>query len=416
MTEPAAPLRTEPVLDNVTRADASDELASTTLLRAAIGPINTPYYLAIFTRFDAQDKTGPHWNTAAALSTLNWMLLRRMWNPALAYSGVALTVALLVFGIGKLVLHYSEEVQWALVGLYMLALVAVPGLWGNAWLFKHYRADMARAVAAHATLADAAAMLAARAPSRQHLALLLGLNLVVAAAVVAMVQWAASFHGLPTGLGAPGGSSATVASSAPGTNVAIGRALEASATAVPPPIAAPASAPASAVPATASAPRPSAPVANAAASAPTVAASDTTGQGIAYAGRGKVQPPPVSPAPHQQASAPSPRPPASAAAQPTPLRAPAVATPVSEKTAEAPGGASRYVINVGLFADDNNARNALVQLQDAGLPGYTQEIRGKKGKRTWVRVGPFEAMAQAEKTVDSVRALGLDAQVVKLPQ
>lgn len=409
MTEPAAPPRTEPVLDNVTRADASDELASTTLLRAAIGPINTPYYLAIFTHFDAQDKTGLRWNTAAALSTLNWMLLRRMWNPALAYSGIALTVALLVFGIGKLVLHYSTELQWALAGLYTLALVAVPGLWGNAWLFKQYRADMARAVAAHASVADAAAMLAARAPGRQRLALLLGLNLVVGAAVAALAQWAASFNGLPTSLEAP---HATPPAAAASGNVASGRAVEAPSVPVIP-------APALATMA-ASAPQATAPLAPASAAQAPASAPPASAPGPAvatpppYAGRGKLQPALASPAPAPQASTSSPRVPP-AAAVPLSARAPAVSTATAEKTTT-DRAAGHFVINVGLFADDNNARNALVKLRDAGLPGYTQEMRGKKGKRTWVRVGPFEAMAQAEKTVDSIRSLGLDAQVVKLPQ
>lgn len=416
MTEPAAPTRTEPVLDSVTRTDPSDELATTTLLRAAIGAVNTHYYLGIFTRFDAQDKTGPSWNTAAALTTLNWMLFRRMWNAALAYAGIALTVALLVFGIGKLALHYSAEVQWALAGLYALALVVVPGLFGNALLFKQYRGDMARALSAHPTLPDAVAMLAAHAPSRQRLMVLGGLNLVAAAAVAAVVQWASGFNGLPTSLGAPNASPpVAVAVAVAGGNVATGRAVEASA------VATAASAPAlptvaaSAPQATASAAHAAAPAAQASASAPAVAASSppvtpAVAAPAPNAGRGRVQPAPaaVQAPPASPAAA---REPVAAPAAPAPRKTPAKALPPTAGTAT-----SHFVINVGLFADDNNARNALVKLKDAGLAAYTQEMHGKKGKRTWVRVGPFDAMAQAEKAVENIHALGLDAQVVKPSQ
>lgn len=409
MTEPAAPTRTEPVLDSVTRADPSDELATTTLLRAAIGPVNTDYYLAIFTRFDAQDKTGPSWNTAAALSTLNWMLFRRMWNAALAYCGIALTVALLVFGIGKLALHYSNEVQWGLAGLYALVLVAVPGLFGNALLFKQYRRDMARALSSHPTLPDATTMLAAHAPSRQRLAVLTGLNLVVAATVAAVVQWAANFNGLPTSLGTAPTPAAPATTPVPGSNVAMGRAVEAS-TAVQAAVAVSA--------AQASAPTPS-PVASAvqvAASAPAATASSTTAQAASYAGRGQVQPALASP-PALTPQSSAPRPPAQPALPATtaPRQSPAMAA-ARVGTSTTPPALNHFIINVGLFADDNNARNALVKLKDAGLAAYTQEMRGKKGKLTWVRVGPFDTLAQAEKTVDTIRTLGLEAQAVKQPQ
>lgn len=401
MTEPAAaPTRTEPVLDNVTRTDSSDELATTTLLRAAIGTVNTNYYLAIFTRFDAQDKTGASWNTAAALATLNWMLFRRMWNAALAYTGSALTVALLVFGIGKLVLHYSTELQWALAGLYALVLVALPGFWGNALLFRKYRADMAQALSVQATLADATAMLAVRAPSRRRLAVLLGFNFVLAAAVLAVIQWAATFNGLPNNLGAARPLT-PVAEPAPTGNVATGRTVEVS-TAVTATTSAPA------LPAaTASAPVPLTQAVATHASAPVVAASAPAVQAAstAYAGRGNVQPALVLPSASQAspASARTPAAPATTASAPPPKATPNPA-------------ATTFVINVGLFAEENNARNALVKLKDAGLAAYTQELRGKKGKLTWVRVGPFDALSQAEKTVETIRALGLDAQVVKLPQ
>ena len=71
------------------------------------------------------------------------------------------------------------------------------------------------------------------------------------------------------------------------------------------------------------------------------------------------------------------------------------------------------MINVGLFADDNNARNAFVKLQDAGLPALSQEIKSSKGKRTRVRVGPFETQPEADQAAERIRALQLEAVVFK---
>lgn len=466
MTEPAAPTRTEPVLDNVTRADQSDELATTTLLRAAIGPVNTNYYLGIFSRFDAQDKASPSWNTAAALCTLNWMLFRRMWNAALAYTGIALTVALLVFGIGKLALHYSSEVQWALAAVYVLTLVAIPGLFGNALLFRQYRRDMAQSLAAHSELSESAAMLAARAPSRKRLMVLAGINVAALAIVAIVVQWASDFNGLPATLDTSGANATAVTG-----NVAAGRAVDASAAHPAPGLrasapTAPAStvqAAASAVQAAASAPMATASAAHApvaTASVPTVAASTPTATKAASApqapaqsaptpapnaGRGGVQPPvptaktaekpgkveAAAKQPAQAAAQAQPKP-SEAPRKPaaTPANTPAAATATATDTPAPPAkgkasstaqaGASKsavaagsYGINVGLFADPNNARNAFVKLSDAGLSVYTQEMNSKKGKRTWVRVGPFDSVAQAEKSVEKIQALGLDAQVFK---
>ena len=73
--------------------------------------------------------------------------------------------------------------------------------------------------------------------------------------------------------------------------------------------------------------------------------------------------------------------------------------------------AQRYVVNVGLFAQENNARNALTQLTDADLPASTQSVKTGQGTRTRVRVGPFDTLAEAERAADKVRTLGLEAQV-----
>ena len=87
------------------------------------------------------------------------------------------------------------------------------------------------------------------------------------------------------------------------------------------------------------------------------------------------------------------------------------AKPKEESVAATPG--AKFLINVGLFADANNARNAYTKLQDAGLPALSQELQSAKGLRTRVRAGPFESQAEADSAAEKIRALRLDAAVVK---
>jgi cell division protein FtsN len=74
---------------------------------------------------------------------------------------------------------------------------------------------------------------------------------------------------------------------------------------------------------------------------------------------------------------------------------------------------SRYYVNVGLFADANNALNTFVKLTDAGLAATKQEFNTSKGKRTRVRLGPFDTEGQAISAIEKVRALGLEAIIVR---
>ena len=70
-------------------------------------------------------------------------------------------------------------------------------------------------------------------------------------------------------------------------------------------------------------------------------------------------------------------------------------------------------VNVGLFADPDNARNAYVKLVKAGLPAGREVIwppeGSSKSKLTRVRAGPFANQAQAQAAVAKIKALQLDA-------
>jgi len=85
----------------------------------------------------------------------------------------------------------------------------------------------------------------------------------------------------------------------------------------------------------------------------------------------------------------------------------------SAAAAAPPTPSGRFLINVGLFAQDDNARRAHARLRDAGLPAFTQEIQGRSGKLTRVRAGPFATRAEADAAARQIHALQLDAVVLR---
>jgi DedD protein len=71
------------------------------------------------------------------------------------------------------------------------------------------------------------------------------------------------------------------------------------------------------------------------------------------------------------------------------------------------------MVNVGLFANPDNANKAYARLQEAGLPAHSDALKSAKGALTRVRVGPFENQSEADSAAEKIRALHLDAAVVK---
>ena len=91
--------------------------------------------------------------------------------------------------------------------------------------------------------------------------------------------------------------------------------------------------------------------------------------------------------------------------EPKPVAAPAApAKPAGPMKME-----KGFYINVGLFADESNARKAQSRLLNEGLPAFRQTLDSAKGTRTRVRVGPFASRSEAESAASSIRALALDA-------
>ena len=413
-----------------TALDNTDEHSTTALYRAAVGEVNSAYYLPLFARFEAADRAGLSWNGAAALYTLNWLAFRHLWHAALVYAGVLVALALGIFGIGRLVFQFSDTTQWGLVGGLVLLSVLLPGLGANAVLHAATRKRMEAALKATHTVAEACALLSRKAPTRKSLIA----QMVANALGLALLAYAwLQFEGWT-----PVAATPPVAADA--RNVAVGRTIDVSVPQAPAPEqVASAPIPATSAPlTTASAPAPvaqraasaaavvPAPQVAAASSAPALARAASASATLVAASATTKAPTPAAPAAKPPATAPvaaAPRVGSSAPGKIIILSRPVAAesaairangtngTNNASSPETAVAQAQRYVVNVGLFAQENNARNALTQLTDAELPASTQTVRTNQGTRTRVRVGPFDTLAEADRAADKIRTMGLDAQV-----
>ena len=419
------PIDAVPVDPATLSLDLSDESATTALFRAAIGPVGAHHYLPVFARFDLADRAGSGWNWVACLCTLSWMVFRRLWGAALLYVGVLVGVVLLAAALVGLVLEVPEQVQWGIGLALLLAACVVPGAWGDAWLYDHCRTRMARALAASTSWSDAVALLDREAltPSR---AWWLALVYLVVLGALAGVVWALPESQLPASSPVPGTDAPRVPAQAASTPVLAGSAAvgAASAAAVTVPLA-PASASASASASAAASvshavPAPAPSPASAPAPAPASVPLPASLAAPASAARSATS----IPAPIALSAALRAGPPATTASAPAvPARAarvpaPTVSTPAPSKAAapvSAEESGQRYIVNIGLFAVDANARKAAAALRGAGVKLLVQELQTSSGTRTRVRAGPYESLAEAGAAADTVRALGLEAQVVRQP-
>ena len=375
MIEPSLATATPPPEEDITTA----------LYRAAIGPVSTGYYLPLFTRFEAANHAGISWNTAAALSTLNWLAFRQLWGAALAYAGALVALLLLVFGIGRLLFQWPEALVTALALGFGLAAFVLPGLFGNAIFHIDCRKRMSKALVAHSDVAESCAQLARQASTRKRAIFLAAANVVlVTAAIFAYLQLSTLSHlsVMPQGALEAG-------------QIAVGPAVDARAVASAP-----------------GAMRASEPVSE------PVPVSEPASVPVPV----PVPVPGPLPAPAPAASAPEPAPSLSSASATvsSPIKTMVMVDTIRKDTAKpAPptkrvtAAAKPYFINVGLFAVAQNAERANAKLLLAQLPAVTQEFKSTKGTQIRVRVGPYDTRKDAQDAVVKIKALQLDAIIVQ---
>lgn len=419
----------------VTVLDQSQESHIDQLHRAAIGPVNAGYYLPILARFEAYDRGSPSWNWAASLCTLNWMAFRGLWRPALAYLATLVAAALGLMALTHFSTGMAESIRWGLWSALATLALLVPGFFGNIWLFNNHRKRLARALAATPTLRDACLQLSRQASSRQRLMGLGMANGVLAIALASVWFWYPRHALHDTARLEHGGAVVGTASVANAASQAVDErppapATAASDAAAPAPVTPPATAASAAVatavapePAASDAPPAAAPQAAAPAAPPRLSQAATRHAAIASRSRKAHRTAVVASAP--QAAAAAATAPASAARPAAIPEAPARATAAPKRAPDAAASATpsapasrattegRFQINVGLFAQRDNAQRAFDRLQAAGLPATTQELSRNGGSLTRVRVGPFASREQADAAARQIRALQLDAVVVR---
>jgi DedD protein len=147
------------------------------------------------------------------------------------------------------------------------------------------------------------------------------------------------------------------------------------------------------------------------AAAPAVASREPAVESRAEAGR-DVTPPRVEPA--RPASAP--------VLASRPAEAPARASPDDGERARAllegrqaaSAEGTRFVLQVGAFADAEAARDTRKQVEKLGLKTYTQVAQTASGSRIRVRVGPFSSRVEADAALAKAKAAGLAAVVLTL--
>lgn len=382
------------------------------LHRAALGPVNLQHYLRVFARFDAVGRRLPVWHLPAALCTFNWLLFRRLWWEAAVY---VLAMAGL---LGLCAVLWNASSAWpvgvraGLVGSLLLLGLLAPGWMGHALLHRQLQRRVLRAVRSVQTMDEAVRLLQRQASSVQRLQLLvLGNAALAAALLLGLPRCCPGALETALNLVLPAAGRTPLAP-LPGTAQPLPAVAAQAAVAPARPALPPAAQTTVATKATAA----SSATFTASSSARFVTPTDTTPAAIPA-------PAPAAATAATIAAAAAPGPVAmvastvdAATVMAAPTGSPASAVPTARKTppagAEGPG---RFAINVGLFAQPDNASRVFDRLQQAGLPATLEVVRTPQGERSRVRVGPFYAGGAAQAAAQRIRALGLEAVVFQQP-
>jgi DedD protein len=75
-------------------------------------------------------------------------------------------------------------------------------------------------------------------------------------------------------------------------------------------------------------------------------------------------------------------------------------------------GESRYLLQVGAYANESGAATAVERVQATGLRAFTEKIKTDRGDRVRVRVGPFTSRDAAEQARTQLQAAGVQAAMI----
>jgi DedD protein len=98
---------------------------------------------------------------------------------------------------------------------------------------------------------------------------------------------------------------------------------------------------------------------------------------------------------------------------PAPAPAPVLApVPTKESPKAAPAKAGSFVVQIGAYKDQDNAKAIITQMKDAKLSVFSDTISVKTGKVTRVRLGPFATKEKAEAALLQAKLAGVTGKVV----
>ncbi len=360
------------------------------LARSAVGSVNLDFYVPLLARYEANGKVGATWNWSAALYTLNWMVFRRMWRPARIYLA-ALISYVVAISITLLQASMSEFGQAIIICQLTTLLVAVPGLYGNAWFIAGIQKKVIAAVERSSTMVEAGLKLKSQASTRKEFIRLLQINGGVALVAIAFFV---AFHAQNNP--GPNSLAKVQAGTSPDTLLM-------------------AAAPSASSSATSETQQPSHRVEIAAPQLPASMATQSDPAASApVPGRDSAIYPCVdcNAIPKTAAVDPSldtlPK-----TTRGTHTLQPQKSASKQEKPHLTLPDAHQYFVNVGLFAKEANADATMLRLRDVGLPAAKQDISTANGLRSRVRAGPFETAGQADEAAVKIRLLNLEAKVLR---
>ena len=448
------------------------------LYRTAVGPVNSAYYQQQFKRFEALGKAAPSWNHGAAFFTLAWLVLRRLWRPAMLYAGLLLALLLLWWGLHGLL---PLAVEAGVLAVAVLLLCALPGLLGNALYYHSVRNQTLQVLGQAPTLAQARQQLHGAGSSTERFHTIAAVQAVVTAVLAGVLfhyaDWSALRPALSASTLVQAGTpdlAAPSADSLPASDSAthsLDRALEQALQQVAPP--APQSAMTAAVFEAPTAAADTAPAADP--EAPQTEALDGAApqplESAAAAAAVAVAPPPPAEAPPLSittfaqavpategepntspsaaastvtaaataatsaavvaATAPSSvKTPETPAAQPAKVKVNAAAAAAAAQppvrsakesgTGNTPNHGSlqpgKFYLNAGVYAQTANVQRATQALTRAKLNVVTQTLSSNKGSMTRLRIGPFDSRQQALQAAATAQQLHIETSVFQHPR
>jgi DedD protein len=82
--------------------------------------------------------------------------------------------------------------------------------------------------------------------------------------------------------------------------------------------------------------------------------------------------------------------------------------------ASADDGGSRYVVQIGAYAETEAVRETRAKVEKLGFKTYTQDVDTPAGKRTRVRIGPFATRDEAAQALARLKSAQLGGAVLAL--